>query len=462
VIARFNSTAGEIAGICGGEVTAGVPGAVVRSISSDSRETGDDTLFVPLAGERYDGHDFISGLAEDRKISAFLTMKDGFADTARSAGVTAVTCPDTLHALGSIASFHRDRIDPVVIGITGTNGKTTTRELTAAILGRKYRTLKNIKNYNNEIGVPFTLLALEPSHEMAVVEMGMNHSGELDRLSKITKPDLSVITNVGEGHLEFLGSVDNVALSKSEIMHGMKPGGLLVLNRDTDCFDLVNERAGMLGITVKTFGLSDRADVSPESYRPARDGITVTIKGKGIYCPLYGVHNLYNILAAVTAAMEYDVPLDAIADALRDFKNVGGRSHIIERKYTVLDDTYNSNPLSSRYALRSAGEIFPGRRKIAVLSDMKELGGSSEQFHAETGREVRREGFDMLLLWGDMSDSYAKGAIEEGMSRENVIIFDSKNDISVFLRGMLAEGDIVLVKGSRSMKMEEIVRDITQ
>jgi len=456
--AKYKSTVGRIAGDCGGEIISGSGGVLIGSISTDSRDIGADGLFIPLIGENFDGHDFIKGLAEAGKIKSFLTMRDGFGGIADSAGIAAVRCDDTLKALGKIASAHRASFDIPVIGITGTNGKTTTKELLHFMLSLKYRVHKNEKNYNNEIGVPFSLLGLERSHQMAVIEMGMNHSGELERLSAMARPGMALITNVGEGHLEFLGSVENVALAKSEIMHGMEKGSMAVINRDTEYFELLKSRAVQMGLSVKTFGLSNGADVRPADFKLRVDGIGMNIGGSEMGVPLYGLHNVYNVTAAFAAASEYGISAADIAGAIGGFVNVGGRSQILDRGYTVINDTYNANPLSVKYALISARDIFPGRRKIAVLSDMKELGGSSEIFHEDTGREVADNGFDLLLACGEMSGALARGAVRSGMKNENVIRFNDKGEMKSFLLDLVRDGDVVLVKGSRSTGMEDIVK----
>jgi UDP-N-acetylmuramoyl-tripeptide--D-alanyl-D-alanine ligase len=459
--ARFATTLGEAAALCGGSVLCGDPGLEIRSVTSDSRDLGEASLFVPIAGERFDGHDFIASLASEKKIAAFLTMNSAHRDLARETGAGAILCQDSLAALGSLASGHRARINPRVIGITGTNGKTTTKELVHAMGGRKFHALKNIKNYNNEIGVPFTLLGLEPAHRVAVIEMGMNHSGELERLSRMTRPDLAVITNVGEGHLEFLGSVENVARAKAEIMRGMSPGSTIVLNRDTECFDILAERARAADVRVHTFSLEGEADYRPSAYRLFSNSIEVDFGGCTFAAPLYGIHNVYNLVAALAVALEWGINPEEIERSLVSFAGVAGRSEIIKGDYCVIDDTYNANPLSTRYALRSAAEVFVHHRKIAVLSDMKELGPHGPSFHIACGAEAARRGMDMLFLWGDMAEQYRDGALGAGMPEASVRVFETKDDLCRSLKGEIRGGDVVLVKGSRSMKMEEIVREIT-
>ena len=456
--AALNSTAAEIARACGGSVAAGDVSLQVNAVSSDSRDTGDGCLFVALKGERFDGHDFIPELISRRAVSAVLSERDDFAGAARINGVTLIKCSDTLAALGSVASFHRSSLDTDVVAVTGTNGKTTTKELLHAVLSSRYRTHKNEKNYNNEIGVPFSVFSLNGSHEKAVFELGMNHPGEISRLSRIVRPRISVITSVGEGHLEFLGSVRNVALAKMEIIQGMEPGGLLVLNRDTQYFDMMSDMARAAGFSVKTFGLGEDAQVRPGSYRLTRDSLELAYAGEEISVPLYGVHNVYNMLAVIAVAEELDVSVAGIKASLSGFAGIDGRSQIIDRGYLLVNDTYNSNPLSSRYALRSVREIFPERRKIAVLSDMKELGKEAPACHRETGELVAGEGFDMLLVWGDMAGEYLDGAARGGLNNGRARAFDSKEELSGYLGSIVSDSDVVLVKGSRSMKMEEVVQ----
>ena len=449
MIVGHTTTVERIAHYCGGRISAGNPSAVIETITTDSRELGSRNLFIPLVGEKFDGHNFIRSLSEGGSVMSYLTMRDGYTDIAARCDIAEIRCDDTLRALGAIAAHHRDALDPEVLGITGTNGKTTTKELAFAVLSSKKKCHRNQKNYNNEIGVPMTLLELRREHEMAVVEMGMNHAGELERLSRIARPDLALITSVGEGHLEFLGSVENVARAKSEIMLGMDRGSLLLANKDMNCLDIVTAAARELGIRVKTYGLSDGADIRPESYGLSRDSVTVRYGGEDIRVPLYGIHNAYNITAAIAVGAEYGIAPGEMKDSLAGFENVSGRGQVIDRGYIVIDDTYNANPLSMLYALRSTAEIFQSRRKIAVLSDMNELGTWAESCHVRCGRAVREYGFDILLACGGMAKFYAEGAAGAGLHEENIRRFDTKKELAAHLASILDGNDVVLVKGSR-------------
>ncbi len=454
--ATVNITVEKILRCTGGTLVAGDETTLLGSVSSDSRDLGEGALFVPIKGERFDGHSFLEELIKEEKIAAALTMDGGFEVAARQRGIALIRCDDTLAALGKIAGENRSRFNTEIIGVTGTNGKTTTKELLHGVLSSKYNTFKNEKNYNNEIGVPFSLLALEEEHEKGVVEMGMNHRGEIERLSLMVRPDLALITNVGEGHLEFLGSLEGVAEAKSEIVAGMKPGSLLLVNGETACFDLVKKRAEEKKLKVKTYGLKDSFDYFPEGYRLDEAGIYITWEKSEFFIPLYGIHNVYNIVAVIAAASEMGLSPDEIKKSLASVNNVDGRSQIIDMGYIVINDTYNSNPLSSRSALRSVSETFPERRKFAILADMKELGEVAPQSHREIGSEAARLKFDYLLVWGEMGRFYLEGAGKEKDSPE-AKHFETKQELTEYLKSKVVPGDIVLVKGSRSTRMEEVV-----
>jgi len=266
-----------------------------------------------------------------------------------------------------------------------------------------------------------------------------------------------VITNVGEGHIEFLGGIEGVARAKSEIMNAMAEGSVVFINRDTECYDFLHSRAMEKNLRVVTFGIHGGADLVPDSYQLTAESVTVTVKGVSYTAPLYGLHNVYNILAALSVAFETGMDETVIQKALAGFHGVGMRSEVIDRGYIVINDSYNSNPLSTQYSLESVKRVFPGRRKIAVLSDMLELGEHSRECHERAGRMVAASGFDLLLAWGPMAKDMVPGAEKAGMNSGSIHYFENKNDLSAHLANILTESDVVLVKGSRSMKMEEVV-----
>lgn len=427
------------------------------SVCTDSRllNESEKTLFIPLKGENFDAHDFIGELCSSNKISGFLTELDVVPESVVNKNIFAAHSENNLYALGKIAKDYRNNFSIPVVGITGTNGKTTTKELLYTVLSSKMNTHKNIKNYNNEIGVPFTLFGLKKDHETAVIEMGMNHAGEISRLSKMVQPNIAVITNAGEGHLEYLGSVENVALAKSEIFNGMVSGKVL-LNSDSPYVELMQKKAAEKGLEIYTFGIEKKADFMPESYMLHPRETELRFKGIDFRVPLYGLHNLYNISAALAAAHLMGFDISCSKNALAAFENAGKRSEINHGKYTIINDTYNSNPLSLKSALRSLNEIYPERRKVALLSDMKELGSEEENMHFEAGKFVHQYNFDLLAVYGTLSEKIAEGAIASGMKRDKVKSFTTKDDFIQRVNGLLEEGDVILVKGSRSMKMEEV------
>lgn len=455
MIAELETTLGEIAGACNGRILSGDPALKIKTISSDSRETGESCLFVPIAGETFDGHSFVDELASKKKITSFLTSRPSDDIIARGNNAGAVLCDNTLYALGEISRNFREKFSLPVVGITGTNGKTTTKELLACALSSKRNVLKNEKNYNNEIGVPFTLFGLRENHDIAVIEMGMNHTGEISRLASYVRPDVAIITNAGEGHLEFLGSVENVARAKSEIMEPMKPGSVIILNSESECFDIMRESAVSKKLKVVTVGLS-QGDIRPERYELSPTNTTVVYKGISFTVPLYGIHNIHNIMAVLAACEVFGADLTDAAASFASFQNVGKRNDVHEGSFILVNDTYNSNPLSLRYALRSLSEIYMRHRKIAVIADMKELGDHSKRCHENAGTEVKDYGYDLLFTFGEMSKWTADGARSAGMPDDCIFHFDSKVKLISALSKTVQPDDAVLVKGSRSMKMEEV------
>lgn len=452
--ALFRTTLGSVADAVGGTILSGSRGDAVESVTSDSRELGPQPLFVPIVGEKFDGHDFIEKLCAEKKISAFLTSRASDADVACKYSVGAVLCADTLKALAAVSRAHRLSFKGTLIGITGTNGKTTTKELVAKILSADGTVVKSEKNYNNEIGVPFTLMGLA-GQKWAVIEMGMNHLGEISRLTAAARPDIAIITNAGEGHLEFLGSVENVARAKSEIMEGMNAKSVILLNEESQHVDLMKRSAAERNLRVVTFGI-EAGDVRPESFELGLASTMLVYRGVRFEVPLFGLHNVSNIMASIACAESLGIPLQSASDALRSFENVGKRNDITDGLFVVVNDTYNSNPLSLRAALRSLGSIYKGRRTIAVLSDMKELGEHGELCHRESGAEVAKNGFARLYTWGELSRFIADGALSAGMNPSSVLHFSSKDELIQRLTADVKAGDAVLVKGSRSMKMEEV------
>ena len=458
MIVRFETTSQTIADA----IHAVHHGSVqpVQYITTDSRLVEHKSLFVPIAGNTFDGHDFIEDVCKTGKCTSFLTHKQDTVHIADHYNASAIYCSDTLQAYAAIARWHRKKFDIPVIGVTGTNGKTTTKEMIAHVLSAEGECLKTQKNYNNEIGVPFTILHLHNNHKFAVIEMGMNHPGEISRLSQVALPTIAVITNIGEGHLEFLGSTENVAHAKAEILDGMASGSICILNNDTKHIDIIKKKAQEKNISVITFGLS--GDIAPTSYALFHNKTVVEYDGVEITVPAYGFHNVYAAIATIAVARVMGKPIVKVKEALHNFTPVAMRSDIRKGRCTIIDDCYNANPLSMEYAFKSASMVFPDKRKIAVLSDMKELGSLSRDLHHEVGGKLAISGFSHLFIWGNDARYYADGATKHGFDTSQVKIFDTKEELIASLLQFVHSDDVVLVKGSRSMKMEEVVNALEQ
>lgn len=428
----------------------------IQHVTTDSRKLQGACLFIPIVGQKFDGHDFIEDVCKSGMCASFLTHRKEYIDVANRYNVSAVHCADTLKAFLALAQWHRRQFNLPVVGITGTNGKTTTKEMIAHVLSKQGECCKTQKNYNNEIGVPYTVLHLNATHTYAVIEMGMNHGGEIERLSKTAMPTIGMITSIGEGHLEFLGTTENVAHAKSEILDGMEEGSIFLLNSDTKHVDIPKKKALQKKIPIITYGLSGQ--IQPSSYTLHADKTIVSYEGIDFSVGSYGLHNIYSMLGTIAVAKVMGLSLHDVKDAMEDFAAVSMRSDIKKGKCTIIDDSYNSNPLSLEYALRSAMHVFPDKRKIAVLSDMKEMGVLSQELHYEAGTKLAPAGFSELFVWGNDARYYADGAAASAFDRSRIRIFDEKEELIKNLIQCIHPDDVVLVKGSRSMKMEDVVK----
>ena len=460
MIAKYISTAGQVADIVEGQLI-GEYNLPIEFIVSDSREIKDgNNLFVALKGENFNGHDFIPELIKSGKTTAVLSSQNDFDELPSKYKVAVIKCKDTLKALAILAANHRDSVFTEIIGVTGTNGKTTVKELLYSVISASHSCHKSEKNFNNEIGVPFTLFGLEPEHEFAVIEMGMNHAGEIKRLSQAVKPDIAVITSIGEGHIEFLKTVENIALAKSEIFMGMEDCTIAFVNRDCPYFNLICEQADKYGVLVKSYGLSKNAEYFPKSYSVSDKGIVIEMFKSKVNVPLYGLHNVYNVVGVMAICEYIGISINDIKKGFASFENISGRNEILYRGYTIINDTYNSNPSSVKSALKSMCVAFPDKSKTVIISDMLELGDCAESLHFEVGKFIAECNVDALFVFGNFAEHLRKGAVAGGMNPE--IIF-STADREKFIGSIkdykttLSNNDVVLVKGSRSTKMEEVV-----
>lgn len=443
----------QAAGFCGADC-GNLPHAEITGISKDNRVVKSGDLFVAIRGECFDGHDFIKS-AEEAGAAAVLAER-----RIEDVSVPQLIVADTVKALGDIAYGYRRMLGVKVIGITGSVGKTTTKEMTAGVLSRKLYTHKTLGNLNNLIGLPFSVFGINKSHEAAVLEMGTNRFGEISRLSEIACPDIAVITCIGEAHIEFFGSRRGVLRAKLEITDGLKPDGVLVLNGDDE---LLWDLKGKLPFKTIYFGVENSdADVFGSLVSGDIDGLKFRVRGfdTEFYLPCGGMHNIKNALSAICVAMNFNIDERDIAAGLSDFVNTGYRQKIIGYAgFTVINDCYNANPDSMLAAL----DLLCGctGRRIAVLGDMLELGEACAAAHYNTGMAAASR-CDMLVVCGENAKYYKYGASDAGMNLDGILTFDTVEKLLERISGLIQCGDTVLVKGSRGMRMERIVNRLTE
>lgn len=423
-----------------------------NGVSTDSRTIKPGNLFVALKGEKFDAHDFLLRAVDNGAAGVVISNRDIYVPEK----VTAILVQDTLAGLQSLAAFHRRRFNIPVIAVTGSNGKTTTKDLIAAVLSGKMNVLKTEANFNNEIGLPLTLLNILASHEVAVVEMGMRSRGEIKQLAAVAMPTVGVITNVGETHVELLGSVENIAAAKAELIEELNADGLAVLNYD---IPLVRAMKAKTAGRVLFYGLDAAADVRAEEVTGGSNETKfycVWPKGRfAVTVPAIGKHNVYNCLAAIAVGLECGVSPEEICFGLASFVPGAMRLHIENRgDYVVINDAYNASPLSMAAAIETMGSVAAAR-KVAVLGDMLELGPLGVEAHRRVGVKLAEEGVQVVITVGELAAHIAAAALEEGV--DVTVTCHSHEEAQEALRRLMRPGDVILVKGSRGMKMEKVL-----
>lgn len=421
-------------------------------ISTDTRKIISDSLFIAIRGENFDGNDF-AAKAVELGASAVLCERDC------GLGERQILVKDTRAALLELAGYYRSLFKIPVVGITGSVGKTTTKEMTHAVMSVKYNTLKNEGNLNNEIGVPLTLFKLEKSHEAAVIEMGMSGFGEIERMTKAVRPDAAIISNIGVSHIEKLGSREGILRAKLEILQGMKSDAPVILNGDDEM--LVTVRPGAHPVIY--YGINNENSMFKAFDITSKEtGTDMTVGFSGgsarVSLPFPGRHNIYNALAATAAGSVFGIdPADAL-NALKNYVPAGMRQRI-NKKYgmTFIEDCYNASPDSQAAALAVLGEMKAGRR-IAVIGDMLELGEVSPQAHYQVGVKAAENGIDAVFTYGERSLETAKAAREAGIAE--VESFSDKEELSETLASYLKKDDAVLFKASRGMKLEDVIYSV--
>lgn len=417
----------------------------------DSREVGPGMVFWPIVGEKFDAHAFV---AQSMEKGALMSVVNKSRCEELSVPVY-VPVDDTTAGLLRLARGYQRRFDVRKVAITGSNGKTTTKEMIKLVLGRRYATHATQGNLNNHIGVPMTLFQLKHSHEVAVVEMGTSGIGEIKPLSLATEPHVAVITNVGYSHLEGLGSVENVFKEKSSIVAGLQPGGSLIVNADDP---LLAKMRSTRNYKVVTFGIR-RGMVRPDELQWDSNACARFRIGRTWFqLQVPGTHSVYNALAAIAVGTVLKVPKGEIAKALSSFRSANMRMEIRKGNgIQVVADCYNANPSSTRMALETIGNVGGSGRRIAVLGDMLELGAQSAKLHYDIGRLVPEMNFEVLLAVGPEAVQIRQGALSAGMDASKAMHFADRSAAIAWLENEVRHGDILLVKGSRGMKLEQVV-----
>ncbi|MEI6258658.1 MAG: UDP-N-acetylmuramoyl-tripeptide--D-alanyl-D-alanine ligase [Deltaproteobacteria bacterium] len=460
-------TTDEILAATAGEWICGNRNAQFSGIAIDSRSISLSEFFVAIHGEFHDGHRFCAEVVQNGVKGVLIDINSIWSlpiDEWRQKGVVCIGVKDTTFALGDLAAYHRHRFSVSVVAITGSSGKTTTRSMTSDILCRHFKILSTSGNFNNHIGLPLTLLNLEKEHEWAVLELGMNHSGEIDRLSGICQPNIGVITTIGTAHLENFTSPDGILQAKAEIFAHLHPDGQAILNMDDPKLLELSQR---LSVPVIFFGLNPRANVRARQVETRSSGTSFYLdlpeETVEIRLPATGAFMATNALAAATVGFALGLSGDEIKAALEKFKPVKGRMNVIEtaRKIYLVDDTYNANPVSMAAAIETLQKIKDGHRGILVIGDMLELGKESPELHRKVGQIAATAGLAALYATGRFANSVAEGATCQGMDSGRIFVGD-RQFLCEHLKANLREGDWVLIKGSRAMGMEKIVLDIAK
>ncbi|MCX5688063.1 MAG: UDP-N-acetylmuramoyl-tripeptide--D-alanyl-D-alanine ligase [Candidatus Omnitrophica bacterium] len=450
-------TVRDIVNTVKGKLLSGNMEEILTGLSTDTRKIKKGELFLAIKGDRFDGHSFI--LDAVSKGAGGVLVQDGGITNAnfKLPDVSFVSVSDSIKALGDIGNFHRSRFSIPIIGITGSNGKTTTKEMVFAILSKKFNTLKNFGTENNNIGVPLTLLRLNSEHNIAVLEMGTNHLGEIRRLSEIARPTIAVITNIGPSHLEYLEDVDTVLKAKVEMLEYMDKDAKLILNADDD-----HLRTIKTNLKTIWFGFDKEADFYADKISLEPEGISFRLNGKwDISLGVLGRHNVSNALSAIACAWDFGISIEEIRDALKEFRVPNMRMEVKRfGDIKIINDTYNANPQSMKQAIEALKDMVTDGRKILIAGDMLELGTFSGRFHHLVGKQAAESGIDLIVAVGKLAEHISNGAQEAGMSEKKIKLCALMKDARAKVATLIKKGDTILVKGSRAMKMEEIVGDL--
>jgi UDP-N-acetylmuramoyl-tripeptide--D-alanyl-D-alanine ligase len=445
----------ETAEKMGGKILQGSHSLSFHKFNIDSRLTEPGELFFALVAER-NGHDFIPAAIKKGASGAVVSHEVTIPDK----DIALIQVNDTLEALHKLAGQVLSEHPVKVIGITGSIGKTTTKEFTFRLLSRSLNVLKSEGNFNNQLGVPLSLLKLTDKHEVAVLEMAMSAPGEIRTLTRIASPDIAVITNIYPVHLQFFSSIEEIALAKKEILEGTKDDGIAVLNGDDPLVKKIAE--DWKGERI-SFGLSSGSEVRAQNIQKIGwEGMSFELRygprKEKISLPFFYESHLYNFLAASAAAWALSVPFEDILPQIITLKLMPNRGTLVRlaKNIKLIDDSYNSNPAALEAALKALASL-PSKRKIAALGDMLELGEKEVEYHIQAGKHVAESGWDILVTVGVLSQHMAEGALSSGMGADRIFSFESSEEAAGEILPLIQEGDLILVKSSRKIAIEKIV-----
>lgn len=449
----------EIEKMCGGSGLANkFEKIVIRGVSTDSRNISANQLFIPLIGENFNGHDFITMAIGKGAVASLWNKNEPMPDN----DFPFILVDDTTLALQELAKSYRSQLNTKVIGITGSNGKTSTKDILASLLKTQYKTHKTIGNFNNYIGLPLTILSMGEDTEMAVLEMGMDNFGQIELLTSIARPDAAVITNIGEAHLEGLKTRENIAKAKLEILKGLKPNDLFVYYGDDSILKKEIQNIPM-EYNIKTYGSSENNDYQPEIIFVNEKGDSFYLKepaSQEFFLPMLGEHQVLNATAAIAVARYFGISYENIEKGLLQVEKTGMRNELIHADgFTILDDSYKSNPSAVLAALDTLYSIKGYSQKIAVLGDMLGMGDEQADMHRDIGRTIDPNQIDYLFTLGDFGKYFAETA-QLNFPEGKVLAFFDKPSLIKKIKEVVEPNALILVKASRPLAMEEVVEGL--
>ena len=433
----------------------------ITGVSIDSRNVIKDSLFIPIKGATVNGHSFVKDAIKNGAIATLWNMDEPNPPL----DIAVILVEDTVRGLQELSRYYRNKLKTKIVGVTGSNGKTSTKDITAAILSQKYKTQKTMGNYNTEIGVPFTLLSLNEDCEAAVIEMGMERKGEIDFLTDLVQPAVAIITSVGLVHIDNFPSIEEIAKAKLEIVKGIKDGGLFIYFGDDRLIEeTVRNTEIKESVRRQTFGVNKNNTIWLKEFKQDQDGITIRVSDESfdeLHIDILGKHQALNAMAAILAAQELGMSSEEICLGLLKIEKTGLRNEVINiNKCKILNDCYKSNPVSISAAL-DIFELFKSKKKIAVLGDMLGYREMSHDIHYNVGENLSHHHIDELITIGKEAKYIAKAA-KENTNIKSIVEFDTKEEAALYLKKYLSEDCTILVKGSRFLKLEYIANKLKE